>query len=262
MTQRACYTTRYFSFRVTRWQWRLSSPSSARLDIETMRDQWAGPWRLNEHVWHGTYSSESPPCSNRLGIWPPPNALIARGFDFILLSAQRFSSPTMVEHSGLDSQCLNKYCHSSSSSSSSEHDKKMFAKLKLSLSGDYPRKNGEILSGQYGTNLLLLGVAMMLAIQGEPAVREEHLLAFVTCLMILQLIWMLWYMLVRDRQKNTRTEKDVHATTCWIRGEFVRLRARLQQCMRKIASWCYVFPCVLEMTEAKILIFTKTKGLY
>ena len=42
--------------------------------------------RLNEHVWHGTYSSESPPCSNRLGTWPPPNALIARCFDFILFS--------------------------------------------------------------------------------------------------------------------------------------------------------------------------------
>ncbi|XP_032369869.1 proton channel OTOP1 [Etheostoma spectabile] len=124
----------------------------------------------------------------------------------------------MVEHSGLDSQCLNKYCHSSSSSSSSEQDKKMFTKLKLSLSGDYPRKNGEILSGQYGTNLLLLGLAMMLAVQGDPSVREEHLLALVTCLMILQLIWMLWYILLRDRQKNTRTEKDVHATTCWIRG--------------------------------------------
>ncbi|KAK1900821.1 Proton channel OTOP1 [Dissostichus eleginoides] len=126
--------------------------------------------------------------------------------------------PTMVEHNGLD-MCLNKYCHSSSSSSSSEQDKKIFSKLKLSLSGDYPRKNAEILSGQYGTNLLLIGLALMLAISHHgPSVKEEHLLSFVTCLMILQLIWMMWYILVRERQKNTRTEKDVHATTCWIRG--------------------------------------------
>ncbi|XP_068451188.1 proton channel OTOP1 [Clinocottus analis] len=127
--------------------------------------------------------------------------------------------PTMVEHNGLDIMCLNKYCHSSSSSSSSEPDKKVFTKLKLSLSGDYPRKNAEILSGQYGTNVLLIGAALMLAIAHHgPSVKEEHLLSFVTCLMILQLIWMMWYILVRDRQKNTRTEKDVHATTCWIRG--------------------------------------------
>ncbi|KAL6111823.1 otop1 [Pungitius sinensis] len=128
-------------------------------------------------------------------------------------------SPTMVEHSGLDIMCLNKYCHSSSSSSSSEQDKKVFTKLRLSLSGDYPRKNAEILSGQYGTNVLLIGAALMLAIAHHgPSVKEEHLLSFVTCLMLLQLIWMMWYILVRDRQKNTRTEKDVHATTCWIRG--------------------------------------------
>ncbi|XP_031710772.1 proton channel OTOP1 [Anarrhichthys ocellatus] len=128
-------------------------------------------------------------------------------------------SPTMVEHSGLDIMCLNNYCHSSSSSSSSEPDKKIFTKLKLSLSGDYPRKNAEILSGQYGTNLLLIGAALMLAVAHHgPSVKEEHLLSFVTCLMILQLIWMMWYILVRERQKDTRTEKDVHATTCWIRG--------------------------------------------
>ncbi|XP_038553307.1 proton channel OTOP1 [Micropterus salmoides] len=121
----------------------------------------------------------------------------------------------MVEHTGLDIMCLNKHCHSSSSSSSSEPDKKVFSKLKLSLS-DYPRKNAEILSGQYGTNVLLIGAALMLA-QG-PSIKQEHLLSFITGLMILQLIWMMWYILVRDRRKNTRTEKDVHATTCWIRG--------------------------------------------
>lgn len=130
----------------------------------------------------------------------------------------------MVEHSGLDIMCLNKYRHSSSSSSSSEQEKKIFTKLKLNLSGDYPKKNAEILSGQYGANLLLIGAALMLAIANHgPSVQEEHLLSFVTGLMILQLIWMMWYILVRDRRTNTRTERDVHATTCWIRGQFVRL---------------------------------------
>lgn len=132
----------------------------------------------------------------------------------------------MVEHSGLDIMCLNKYCHSSSSSSSSEHDKKIFSRLKRSLSRDYPRKNAEFLSGQYGTNVLLVGAALMLAIAHHgSAFKEEHLLSFVTCLMILQLIWMMWYILVRDRRKSARTEKDVHATTCWIRGACLRLGA-------------------------------------
>ncbi|XP_028303154.1 proton channel OTOP1 [Gouania willdenowi] len=127
----------------------------------------------------------------------------------------------MVEHGGLDIMCLNKYCHSTSSSSSSseQRDKKVFTKIKLSLSSEYPRKNAEILSGQYGTNLLLIGAALMLAIaHHDPAVREEHLLSFASCLMLLQLLWMMWYILVRERQDNTRTERDVHATTCWIRG--------------------------------------------
>ncbi|KAM6928482.1 proton channel OTOP1 [Xenentodon cancila] len=124
----------------------------------------------------------------------------------------------MVEHGGLDIMCPNKYCHSSSSSSSSEQ-KKIFNKLKLNSPGDYPKKNAEFLSGQYGINLLLSGVALMLAIvHHDPSVEEKHLLSFVTCLMLLQLIWMMWYILVRHSKKNTRTERDVNATTCWIRG--------------------------------------------
>ncbi|XP_038827038.1 proton channel OTOP1 [Salvelinus namaycush] len=127
----------------------------------------------------------------------------------------------MVEHGGLDLMCLNKsYSHSSTtSSSSSEREKRIFTKLKVSLTEDYPQKNAEILSGQYGTNLLLIGVSLMLAIAHHGAsVKEEHLLSFITTLMILQLIWMIWYIVSRDRQSNLLPEKDVHATTCWIRG--------------------------------------------
>ncbi|KAJ7999672.1 hypothetical protein DPEC_G00196840 [Dallia pectoralis] len=127
----------------------------------------------------------------------------------------------MVEHGGLDIMCLNKsYCHSSStSSSSSEREKKIFTKLTVSLTEDYPQRNAEILSGQYGTNLLLIGIALMLAIANHgPSVEEECLLSFITALMFLQLLWMLWYILKRDRQMDSEAERDVHATTCWIRG--------------------------------------------
>ncbi|XP_054883069.1 proton channel OTOP1 [Poeciliopsis prolifica] len=116
---------------------------------------------------------------------------------------------------------LNKYSQSSSSSSSSGsiRDRNVFAKLKLSLSGDYPRKNAELLSAQYGINLLLVGVALMLAIAHQHAsVEEKDLLSFTTSLMMLQLIWMMWYILVRHSQWNARPERDVNATTCWIRG--------------------------------------------
>ncbi|KAL0977801.1 hypothetical protein UPYG_G00161360 [Umbra pygmaea] len=127
----------------------------------------------------------------------------------------------MVEHGGLDIMCLNKsYCHSSStSSSSSEREKKIFTKLTVSLCEDYPQKNAEVLSGQYGTNLLLIGVALMLAIANHSAyIGEECLLLFITILMILQLIWMMWYIARRDNQNEVQLERDVHATTCWIRG--------------------------------------------
>lgn len=135
---------------------------------------------------------------------------------------------TMVEHNGLDIMCPNKYSNSSSSSSSSEQDKKIFSKLKISLSEDYPKKNAEFLSGQYGTNLLLIGAALMLAIANKnPSVKEEDLRSFTTCLMILQLLWMMWYILVRDRQKSVPPEKDVHATSGWIRGEFARLNRQM-----------------------------------
>lgn len=126
----------------------------------------------------------------------------------------------MEEDGGLDIMCLNKYCNSSSSSSSSGRENKFFTQLKVCLTEDYPRKNAEILSGQYGTNLFLVGLSLMLAIAYEGAsVKEEHLLSFITTLMILQLVWMMWYVVVRDRHNNVPVDKDVHATTCWVRGK-------------------------------------------
>ncbi|MED6290237.1 hypothetical protein CHARACLAT_011047 [Characodon lateralis] len=116
---------------------------------------------------------------------------------------------------------LNKYCQSSSSSSSSSsiRDKKVFSKLKLGLTGDYPKKNAELLSAQYGINLLLVGVALMLAIaRHDSFVKEKDLLSFTTGLMIVQLLWMLWYIVMRHSQRKKQTQRDVTATTCWIRG--------------------------------------------
>ncbi|RXN22225.1 otopetrin-1 [Labeo rohita] len=130
----------------------------------------------------------------------------------------------MVEHSGLDIMCLNKYSPASSSSSSSNAEKKLFSKLKVSLTKKYPQKNAETLSAQYGTNLLLIGVSVMLALaQHGPAVKEEHLLAFITALMLVQLVWMLCYMIRRERERSPVPERDAHAGTSWIRGGLTML---------------------------------------
>uniref|UniRef100_A0A9J7Z6M1 Otopetrin 1 n=2 Tax=Cyprinus carpio TaxID=7962 RepID=A0A9J7Z6M1_CYPCA len=133
----------------------------------------------------------------------------------------------MVEHSGLDIMCLNKYSpasSSSSSSSSSNAEKKLFSKLKVSLTKKYPQKNAETLSAQYGTNLLLIGVSVMLALaQHGPAVKKEHLLAFITALMLVQLVWMLCYMIRRERERGLVPERDAHAGTSWIRGGLTML---------------------------------------
>ncbi|KAJ8382284.1 hypothetical protein SKAU_G00030620 [Synaphobranchus kaupii] len=135
-----------------------------------------------------------------------------KGLDSTDLSA-------MVEHGGLDILCLNKHRHSSSSSFTPEKGKKKFNKLRVSLTEDYPKKNAEILSAQYGTNLLLFGAALMLAVSyHDHVVREAHLLWFITTIMIVQLLWMLWYSARRDRQKTILSEKDAHAGTRWLRG--------------------------------------------
>ncbi|KAJ8397823.1 hypothetical protein AAFF_G00435120 [Aldrovandia affinis] len=128
----------------------------------------------------------------------------------------------MVEHGGLDIMCLNKHRNSSTSSSSTPEKakkKKRFHRLRVSLTEDYPKKNAEILSAQYGTNLLLFGIALMLAISYHgPLVSEEHLLAYIVTIMIVQLLWMLSYVVRRKGQKTNVPEKDAHAGTRWLRG--------------------------------------------
>ncbi|XP_076844001.1 proton channel OTOP1 [Brachyhypopomus gauderio] len=131
----------------------------------------------------------------------------------------------MVEHSGLDIKFLNKYSpSSSSSSSSSDKEKKMLSTLKDSLGKKYPQKNGEVLSAQYGINLLLIGVSLMLALSYlGSSVTEEVLLAFLTTLMIMQLLWMLCYIVRRERRRSVPPERDANTATSWIRGGLTML---------------------------------------
>lgn len=188
------------------------SVSDATGDSRKFRERW--------DVWHVAPLHAVHVDCNRLRGRPSPNALkvlrvdasLSKDFGPIELGA-------MVEHGGLDIMCLNKYCNSSSSSSTSDGEKKLMKKLKVRLTENYPQKNAAILSAQYGTQILLIGVALMLALANRgPSVHEEHLLSFLTALMILQLSWMLWYIVRKDRQRSLLLEKDVHAGTSWIRG--------------------------------------------
>lgn len=139
----------------------------------------------------------------------------------------------MVEHSGPDVKFVNKYCpssssssstsSSSSSSSSSVREMKILATLRGSLSRKYPQKNGEVLSAQYGINLLLVGLALMLALAYQgPTVTEETVLAFLSTLMIMQMLWMIAYVARLERKRNAPPERDADAATSWIRGTQLR----------------------------------------
>ncbi|XP_066499135.1 proton channel OTOP1 [Hoplias malabaricus] len=135
----------------------------------------------------------------------------------------------MVEHSSLDPMFLSKYCPSSSSSStsstsSSDREKKLLHTLRGRLGKKYPQKSGEVLSAQYGINLLLVGVALMLALAYQgPTASEETVLSFLTALMLVQLTWMLCYMVRRERRRSVPPERDAHAATSWIRGGLTML---------------------------------------
>ncbi|CAL9704210.1 unnamed protein product [Knipowitschia caucasica] len=118
----------------------------------------------------------------------------------------------MVEHSALDIMCPNRFCRRP------ERGTRMCARIRQSLCVDYPQRNAQVLSAQYGANLLLLGAALMLATTHHSAVREWHVLALLCGVMMLQLLWMMWYVLVRDRHGSAHADKDKHATTCWVRG--------------------------------------------
>ncbi|MBN3326464.1 OTOP1 protein, partial [Atractosteus spatula] len=124
----------------------------------------------------------------------------------------------MVEHGGLDITCLNRNCHNSAAPTLGK-EKKIFRNFKTSFTNDYPQKNAEIISGQYGVNLLLVGVSLMFSLSHRgSSVKEEHLLSFLITLMVLQLMWMLWYVIRKDSQNSPVLEKDVQAGTSWLRG--------------------------------------------
>ncbi|MEJ1274534.1 hypothetical protein NN561_005419 [Cricetulus griseus] len=83
-----------------------------------------------------------------------------------------------------------------------------------------PQKLAETLSSQYGLNVFVAGLLFLLAWAVHAAgVGKSDLLCVLTALMLLQLLWMLWYVGRSYVQRRLIRPKDTHAGARWLRGE-------------------------------------------
>lgn len=86
-----------------------------------------------------------------------------------------------------------------------------------------PQKLAEALSSQYGLNVFAAGLLLLLAWAVHASgVGKSHLLCFLTALMLLQLLWMLWYVGRSAAHRRLIRPKDTHAGARWLRGESPR----------------------------------------
>ncbi|KAM6150413.1 proton channel OTOP1 [Erethizon dorsatum] len=83
-----------------------------------------------------------------------------------------------------------------------------------------PQKLAEALSSQYGLNVFVAGLLFLLAWAVHAAgVGKRDLLCLLTALMLLQLLWMLWYVGRSYAQRRLIRPKDAHAGARWLRGD-------------------------------------------
>lgn len=84
--------------------------------------------------------------------------------------------------------------------------------------GGVPQKLAEARSSQYGLNVFVAGLLLLLAWAVHAAgVGKSLLLGALTALMLLQLLWMLWS--VGRAARRRARPKDTHAGARWLRGE-------------------------------------------
>ncbi|XP_066089337.1 proton channel OTOP1 [Saccopteryx bilineata] len=82
-----------------------------------------------------------------------------------------------------------------------------------------PQKLAEALSSQYGLNVFVAGLLLLLAWAVHASgVGKSDLLCFLTALMLLQLLWMLWYVGRSAAHRRLLRPKDTHAGARWLRG--------------------------------------------
>lgn len=83
-----------------------------------------------------------------------------------------------------------------------------------------PQKLAEALSSQYGLIVFVAGLLLLLAWAVHASgVGKSALLCFLTALMLLQLLWMLWYVVRSSAHRRLIRPKDTHAGARWLRGE-------------------------------------------
>ncbi|XP_004415945.1 PREDICTED: otopetrin-1 [Odobenus rosmarus divergens] len=89
-----------------------------------------------------------------------------------------------------------------------------------------PQKLAEALSSQYGLVVFVAGLLLLLAwAVHASAVGKSDLLCFLTALMLLQLLWMLWYMGRSSAHRRLIRPKDTHAGARWLRGSITLFAA-------------------------------------
>uniref|UniRef100_A0A4X1SGV5 Otopetrin 1 n=2 Tax=Sus scrofa TaxID=9823 RepID=A0A4X1SGV5_PIG len=83
----------------------------------------------------------------------------------------------------------------------------------------FPQKLAEALSSQYGLNVFVAGLLFLLAWAVHASgVGKRDLLCFLTALMLLQLLWMLWYVGRSSAHRRLIRHKDTYAGARWLRG--------------------------------------------
>ncbi|XP_075435018.1 proton channel OTOP1-like [Ascaphus truei] len=81
-----------------------------------------------------------------------------------------------------------------------------------------PHRNAEISSSQYGINIFLVGLFLMLTFSlNITGLTKNVTLTFLIILMLIQIFWMLWYVLISDKKRQVHREKDAHAGARWLR---------------------------------------------
>ncbi|XP_045627307.1 proton channel OTOP1 [Ursus americanus] len=89
-----------------------------------------------------------------------------------------------------------------------------------------PQKLAEALSSQYGLIVFVAGLLLLLAWAVHASgVGKSALLCFLTALMLLQLLWMLWYVVRSSAHRRLIRPKDTHAGARWLRGSITLFAA-------------------------------------
>ncbi|XP_012595140.2 proton channel OTOP1 [Microcebus murinus] len=83
----------------------------------------------------------------------------------------------------------------------------------------FPQKLAEALSSQYGLNVFVAGLLLLLAWAVHASgVGKSDLLSLLSALMLLQLVWMLWYVRRSRAHRRLIRLRDTHAGASWLRG--------------------------------------------